>query len=105
MRRSLFIGAYANRERRSFKRFIENHLKEHEDEINRTLVDMVFHDEINQRTSKILQQLFLVVYEKFLKNDEKLASIFVEEMRIRYDKDRTPLEVLNEIADYIRYRR
>lgn len=105
MRKSIFVGAHAMRERKAFYDFLKEHFPDKLDFISQRVMDMVFYDDKNQRTSKILQTMFVDIYEYFIKGNPNLEEDLVKRLRIRYDKSKKPGDILRDIVDNIKYRR
>ena len=104
MRKNIFVGAHATRERKAFYDFLKEHFPDKLDFISHKIMDMTFNDDQNRRTSKILQEMFVEIYEYFIKGNPKLEEELVNRLRIRYDKSMKPGDILSEIADNIKYR-
>jgi hypothetical protein len=106
MRRKIFVGAHAKRERKAFKEFLIKYLKDKVRNIYDKIAEMIFEDENNVRTSKILQKIFVEVYEFYIKGDEKLESALVKELKIVYNKkDMNPSDVLSKLVSYLKNQR
>ncbi len=103
MRRKIFVGAHAKRERKAFKEFLTKYLKDKVRNIYDKIAEMVFDDENNVRTSKILQKIFVEIYEFYIKGDEKLESALVKELKIIYNKkEDSPSDVLSKLVFYLK---
>ncbi|MEO0196347.1 MAG: hypothetical protein ABIL78_00345 [candidate division WOR-3 bacterium] len=103
MRRNVFVGAHAFRERRAFREFLKKHFPDKLRIIDEKISEMVFNDEKNVRTSKILQTIFLEVYEFYVKGNENMEKALVEALRIRYDKNfLDPSQVLSELIERLK---
>ncbi len=103
MRRYIFVGAHAPRERRLFREFLKRNFPDKIRNIDEKVSEMVFNDKNNVRTSKILQKLFIEIYEFYIKGNEKLEEELVETMRIVYDKRwKKPGEALLELVERLK---
>ena len=102
-RKYIFTGRYGSRERKAFKEFLMKYLKDKVRNIYDKIAEMIFEDENNLRTSKILQKIFVEVYEFYIKGDEKLENALVKELKIVYNKkDMNPSDVLSKLVSYLK---
>jgi len=99
MRSNVFVGARALRERKAFRDFLKKNFPEKLKVIYEKISEMVFNDENNVRTSKVLQKLFIEIYEFYVKGDERLEKELIESLRIKYDKEKQPGEVLFQLVE------
>ncbi len=105
MRRYIFVGAHAPRERKVFREFLKKNFPDKVRNIDEKVSEMVFNDRNNVRTSKILQKLFIEIYEFYIKGNEKLEEELVETMRIVYDKkEKKAAEALLELVERLKSR-
>lgn len=105
MRRNIFVGAHAPRERKSFRGFLKKHFQDKLRNIDEKVAEMVFNDKENVRTSKILQKLFIEVYEFYIKGNEKIEKELLDTLRIKYNKDDEPSEVLMKLVESLKSKR
>ena len=96
-RKYIFTGRYGSRERKAFKEFLMKHLKDKLPVINEKIAEMTFEDENNLRTSKILQKIFIEVYEFYIKGDEELEKELFKALKITRYK-RKISETLSDIV-------
>jgi hypothetical protein len=96
-RKYIFTGRYGSRERKAFKEFLMKHLKDKLPVINEKIAEMTFEDKDNLRTSKILQKIFVEVYEFYIKGDEELEKELFKMLRITRYK-RKISETLSDIV-------
>lgn len=105
MRRNIFVGAHAFRERKAFREFLKKYFPDKLKIIDEKISEMVFNDGMNNRTSKILQKLFLEIYEFYIKGDESMERAIVDALRIRYNKNELePSRVLSELVESLKNR-
>ena len=83
-RKLIFTGRYAYRERIAFrdflKRFYPNELKK----IEAFIAELVFEDEKNIRTSKILQRAFIKFCEENIKEEDEITKkVIMNYLKIR----------------------
>lgn len=103
MRRYIFVGAHAPRERKVFREFLKKNFPDKVRNIDEKISEMVFNDKNNVRTAKILQKLFIEIYEFYIKGNEKLEEELLETMRIVYDKKvKKPSEALLELIETLK---
>lgn len=103
MRRFIFVGAHATRERKAFREFLKKNFPDKLRNIDEKISEMIFNDKKNVRTAKILQKLFIEIYEFYIKGNEKLEEELVETIRIAYDKKKKKAnEVLSELIETLK---
>ena len=99
MRKKIFTGSQAQRERKAFSNFLQNHLKDKMSIIKQRLWELVINDEKNLRTSEILQKLFIEIYDYYIK-DTELESELVNSLKIR--KTALSHKLLKEIVENLK---
>jgi hypothetical protein len=102
MRKNIFTGAHATRERIAFRDFIKKHFPDKIRVINDKISDLVFADADNNRTSKLMQRIFVEIYEFYIKGNEHLEEALLSALKVRYDKNKAPAEVLNELVENLK---
>ena len=83
-RKLIFTGRYAYRERIAFRDFLKRFYPSELKKIEAFIADLVFEDEKNIRTSKILQKAFIKFCEENIKEDDEITKkVLMNYIRIK----------------------